>query len=100
MRLVLEFRHRLSSYFMELLPADAVEAQIVMTETLERSRRGFGRVLLAALFLYQKLRTLVPTELHEAMEDPAGKLVPLPFYVLPYKSQHVLRQGAAAVVRS
>lgn len=99
-RLILEFRRRLSAFFMELLPADPVEAQMAMAGLLDSTRRSLGRVLHATLFLYQKLRTLVPTELHEAMEDPAGKLVPLPFYVMPYKSQSVLRQGADAVVRS
>jgi len=102
-RLILEFRHRLSTYFMERLPAEpAAEAQraAAMVEFLDRTRRGLGRVMHAMLFLYQKLRTLVPTELHDAMEDPAGKLVPLPFYILPYKAQHALRQGAVAVVQS
>lgn len=49
-------------------------------------RGAFGRLLHASLFLYQKLRTLVPTELEVTMKDPLSKLVPVPFYVLPYKA--------------
>ncbi|CAE7332813.1 RAB26 [Symbiodinium natans] len=45
----------------------------------------------ASLFLYQKLRTLVPSELEETMRDPVSRLVPVPFYVLPYKARGVTR---------
>lgn len=101
-RLLLEFRHRVAAGLAEVLPADPVdpvEACMVLAGTLERGRRSFGRVLHAALFLYQKLRTLVPSELQEPLADPLSRLVPVPFYVLPYKAQHAMRRGAARIVQ-
>merc|ERR1740138_735391 len=76
----------------------------VLAQALGSGRHGFGRFFHAALFLYQKLRTLVPSELFETMQDPLSKFVPVPFYVLPYKVQHALRgagksPNAAVVAR-
>uniref|UniRef100_A0A7S4RST6 Uncharacterized protein n=1 Tax=Alexandrium monilatum TaxID=311494 RepID=A0A7S4RST6_9DINO len=101
-RLVLEFRHRVAAGVAELLPAEPLEpteARAMLAGALERGRSGFGRALHAALFLYQKLRALVPSELQEPLEDPLSRLVPVPFYVLPYKAKHALQRGVTRVVR-
>lgn len=97
-RLVLEFRHRMAAALVDLAPSSD-DALPMLVGALDRGRRSFGRFLHAALFLYQKLRALVPSELLEPLQDPLCKLVPLPFYVLPYKVQHALKHGLAAAVR-
>jgi len=96
-RLILEFRHRVAASIAELLPSssmDLVESRTVLAGVFDRGRRSFGRLLNASLFLYQKLRALLPSELEEPLQDPLSRLVPVPFYVLPYKAQFAMRQGA------
>eukprot|EP00439_Symbiodinium_sp_Y106_P085144 s574_g27.t1 len=53
----------------------------------------------ASLFLYQKLRTLVPSELEETMRDPVSRLVPVPFYVLPYKFRLAVHRGVGGLAQ-
>merc|ERR1712066_506392 len=48
-------------------------------------------------FLYQKVRAYVPSELQDSLKDPLSKLVPLPFYVLPYKAHHAMQRGLTAI---
>lgn len=98
-RLILECRHRLSAALLDLLPADLGEARVTVTFALDKARRMYGRLLHAMLFLYQKLRTIVPTELKEAVEHPMAAELPLPFYVLPYKADAALRFGVQALLR-
>lgn len=86
---IFEFRQRVAESVAELpgaaQAAHGLEGSQALVKTLELGRGAFGRLLHAALFLYQKLRTLVPTELEVTMRDPLSRLVPVPFYVLPYK---------------
>lgn len=86
---IFEFRQRVAESVSELpgaaQAAHGLEGSQALVKTLELGRGAFGRLLHAALFLYQKLRTLVPTELEVTMRDPLSRLVPVPFYVLPYK---------------
>ena len=86
---VFEFRQRVAESVAELPGASqaayGLEGSEALVKTLELGRGAFGRLLHAALFLYQKLRTLIPTELEVTMRDPLSRLVPVPFYVLPYK---------------
>jgi len=86
---VFEFRQRVAESVAELpgasQAAHGLEGSQALVKTLELGRGAFGRLLHAALFLYQKLRTLIPTELEVTMRDPLSRLVPVPFYVLPYK---------------
>jgi len=98
-RLVLEFRHRIAAALSEMMTGAPERARTLLMENLADGRKSLGRLLHAALFLYQKLRTLVPSELQESLQDPLSKLVPMPFYVLPYKAQLALKHGAAAIVR-
>ncbi|CAE8734923.1 unnamed protein product, partial [Polarella glacialis] len=104
--LIVEFRQRLAQAIAEVPgasfassdgPSDAGLA--ALTATLELGRGGFGRLLHAALFLYQKLRTLVPSELEATVKDPLSRLVPVPFYVLPYKVRLALKRGASGLAR-
>jgi len=99
-RLVLEFRHRVAASIAELLPSssmDLVESRTVLAAAFDRGRRSFGRLLNASLFLYQKLRALLPSELEEPLQDPLSRMVPVPFYVLPYKAQFAMRRGASRI---
>lgn len=86
---VFEFRQRVAESVAELPGASqaayGLEGSQALVKTLELGRGAFGRLLHASLFLYQKLRTLIPTELEVTMRDPLSRLVPVPFYVLPYK---------------
>jgi len=88
-RLALEFRHRVSAFFLDLVdhaPADEPQRKVHrLAEDLELARRKFGRLLHATFFLYQKLRTLVPSELQGILECQAAPSPHLPFYVMPYK---------------
>jgi len=95
-RLLLEFRLRLVAAVSDMSPSSSAESYALLVENLDRGRRCFGRIFHAALFLYQKLRALVPSELQESLHDPLSKLVPFPFYVLPYKAQHAFRSGLVA----
>mmetsp|Transcript_42867 Transcript_42867/g.100554 ORF Transcript_42867/g.100554 Transcript_42867/m.100554 type:complete len:917 (-) Transcript_42867:60-2810(-) len=98
--LLAEFRHRTSAFVGDLSPVhEGSEAPSTMAAALSRGRDQFGRFFHAALFLYQKLRSLVASELREQLQDPLCQLVPLPFYVLPYKLQNALRTSSAAMVR-
>mmetsp|Transcript_50430 Transcript_50430/g.117710 ORF Transcript_50430/g.117710 Transcript_50430/m.117710 type:complete len:877 (-) Transcript_50430:29-2659(-) len=97
--LLVEFRQRTSAFLSELLPSGGSDWPTVMASALNKGRNQFGRFFHASLFLYQKLRTLVGSELRETIQDPLSQLVPLPFYVLPYKLQHALRASSAAMVR-
>eukprot|EP00746_Dinoflagellata_sp_MGD_P165316 gnl/MRDRNA2_/MRDRNA2_94517_c0_seq1.p1 gnl/MRDRNA2_/MRDRNA2_94517_c0~~gnl/MRDRNA2_/MRDRNA2_94517_c0_seq1.p1 ORF type:complete len:1036 (-),score=243.87 gnl/MRDRNA2_/MRDRNA2_94517_c0_seq1:151-3258(-) len=93
--LLLEFRHRLASAICEALPqvdTDLETRRKALVRLLDIGRSSFGRALNAAVFLYQKLRTLVPSELFEEIEDPLGGVVPLPFYVKSYKVKHALKR--------
>jgi len=96
-QLLLEFRQRLVSALADMLPSKSAESRALLVDTLDRCRRCFGRIFHAALFLYQKVRAFVPTELLESVHDPLSKLVPFPFYVLPYKAQHALQRGLSAL---
>jgi len=96
-QLLLEFRLRLVAAVSDMSPSSSPESRALLVENLDRGRRCFGRIFHAALFLYQKLRAFVPTELHESLHDPLSKLVPFPFYVLPYKAQHALKRGLSAL---
>ncbi|CAE7746789.1 RAB34 [Symbiodinium microadriaticum] len=58
-----------------------------------------GEAKHASLFLYQKLRTLVPSELEETMRDPVSRLVPVPFYVLPYKFRLAVHRGVGGLAQ-
>lgn len=97
---VLEFRKRVAEAVAELPGAlnDFAEGQAFQT-TLEIGRGSFGRLLHASLFLYQKLRTLVPSELEETMRDPVSRLVPVPFYVLPYKFRLAVHRGVGGLAQ-
>lgn len=97
---VLEFRKRVAEAVAELPGAlnDFAEGQALQT-TLEIGRGSFGRLLHASLFLYQKLRTLVPSELEETMRDPVSRLVPVPFYVLPYKFRLAVHRGVGGLAQ-
>jgi len=102
--LILEFRQRVAEALAEAPGASAsngsTEAALqALVATLELGRGGFGRLLHAALFLYQKLRTLVPSELEVTMKDPLSRLVPVPFYVLPYKVRLALQRGSSGLAR-
>merc|ERR1719498_1701344 len=94
-RLLLEFRQRLVAALRDMLPSTSAESRTLLVDNMDRGRRSFGRVFHAALFLYQKLRALVPTELHESLHDPLSPIIPFPFYVLPYKAQHAFRSLTA-----
>jgi len=96
-QLLLEFRQRLVAALADMLPSKSVESRALLVDTLDRGRCCFGRIFHASLFLYQKVRALVPTELLESVHDPLSKLVPFPFYVLPYKAQHALQRGLSAL---
>eukprot|EP00930_Biecheleria_cincta_P038785 TRINITY_DN26658_c0_g1_i1.p1 TRINITY_DN26658_c0_g1~~TRINITY_DN26658_c0_g1_i1.p1 ORF type:complete len:998 (-),score=257.45 TRINITY_DN26658_c0_g1_i1:55-3048(-) len=104
-KLLIEFRYRLAEALAEAPGAStavscSADASLqAFMGTLELGRSGFGRWLHAALFLYQKLRTLVPSELELAMRDPVSKLVPVPFYVLPYKVRLAVKRGTVALAR-
>lgn len=91
-RLVLECRHRLMASFLELVSPDPELAEARLAEALGQLRHSFGRVLHALLFLYQKMRIFLPGELAETMRDPASSMLPVPFYVLPYKGPQQLTE--------
>merc|ERR1712178_418949 len=97
-RLLLEFRLRLVAAVSDMSPSASAESRALLVENLDRGRRSFGRIFHAALFLYQKVRAFVPSELQESLHDPLSKIAPFPFYVLPYKAQHALQHGLAALV--
>lgn len=98
---IFEFRQRVAESVAELPGASqaayGLEGSQALVKTLELGRGAFGRLLHAALFLYQKLRTLVPTELEVTMRDPLSRLVPVPFYVLPYKVPPKIRLAVQEV---
>eukprot|EP00931_Biecheleriopsis_adriatica_P087576 TRINITY_DN62019_c0_g1_i1.p1 TRINITY_DN62019_c0_g1~~TRINITY_DN62019_c0_g1_i1.p1 ORF type:complete len:1094 (+),score=230.28 TRINITY_DN62019_c0_g1_i1:82-3363(+) len=97
--LLVEFRQRVAEAVAEAPGASSAasgttEASLQgLVATLELGRGAFGRLLHAALFLYQKLRTLVPSELEVEMRDPLSRMVPVPFYVLPYKVRLAVKRG-------
>eukprot|EP00427_Karlodinium_veneficum_P010565 CAMPEP_0169086444 /NCGR_PEP_ID=MMETSP1015-20121227/13702_1 /TAXON_ID=342587 /ORGANISM="Karlodinium micrum, Strain CCMP2283" /LENGTH=940 /DNA_ID=CAMNT_0009146609 /DNA_START=79 /DNA_END=2897 /DNA_ORIENTATION=- len=99
-RLLLEFRQRLAAAIEDMIESDARDSRTIVAESMEAGRRCFGRIFHAAMFLYQKARAFLPSELRETLKDPLSKVVPYPFYVLPYKAQHAMRRGLAAIAPS
>jgi len=94
---IFEFRKRVAEAIAELPGALHTDSGVAegraFQKILEIGRGSFGRLLHASLFLYQKLRTLVPSELEETMRDPVSRLVPVPFYTLPYKFRLAVHRG-------
>jgi len=98
-RLLLEFRQRLAAAAADMLPSASAESRALLVENFDRGRRGFGRIFHAALFFYQKVRAFLPSELQESLHDPLSKIVPFPFYVLPYKAKHAMHRSLTSLVR-